>query len=129
MHSARNAGPVGFGGDSYFGGELCFGGEAGSDFGVVNGPRSKLLVEFRGLESPILQGRGTTHELRLVTLNCDRMVDKRRHPVAFHCYRSTASLPSLHYRCSMLHGFIAVAACLAPTNSTKRDDELKAGFT
>ena len=90
MHSARNVGPVGFGGDSCFKGELCFGGEAGSDFGVVNGPRSKLLVEFRGLETPILQGRGTTHELRLVALNCHRMVDKRRHPVAFHCCRSTA---------------------------------------
>ena len=113
MHSARNASPVGFGGDScfgrdsYFGGELCFGGEAGSNFGVVNGPRSKLLVKFRGLESPILQGRGTTHELRLVTLNCHRMVDTRRHLVAFHCCRSTtpllyccrsiASLLSLHY--------------------------------
>ena len=32
-------------------------------------------------------------ELRLVALDCHRMVDKRRHPVAFHCCRSTAVAP------------------------------------
>ena len=102
--------------------------QAGSDFGVVNGPRSKLFVLFRRpWRSPIHKVVGTTHELRLVALNCDRMVDKGATPC--RSLLSSVAAPSLHCFIAVAPCSTIVTACLTPTYSTKREGELKSRFT
>ena len=59
----------------------------------------------RGLSISNLQDLGTTRELRLVTLNCECIIDKGRYPFAFYS-------PMQQSRCSTLHCFIAIALLL-----------------